>query len=189
MSSARPARMPGSSCSNVASIATEEDQDMKHLLTGVAVIAALALSAPVGAQPANPAGGNAMGMPGPNPGGPGLTPYSSGQARPVAAPPPSAPAPGAAMPPPSMSDTTSETPPKHRHARASSHGKMASHHAGPQGNNVANELNQAELARLQSGNYAPPPPPEMSPGAPGGSANPQMNRMSTGGRATSGTPR
>jgi hypothetical protein len=172
MSSARPARMPGSSCRNVASIATEEDQDMKHLLTGVAVIAALALSAPVGAQPANPAGGNAMGMPGPNPGGPGLTPYSSGQARPAAAPTPSAPAPGAAMPPPSMSDTTSETPPKHRHARASSH------HAGrvpnSQGNNVANQLNQAELARLQSGNYTPPPPPpEMSPGAPGGRPTPR----------------
>ena len=51
---------------------------MKHLLTGVAVIAALAFSAPVGAQPASPSGGNALGLPGPNPGGPGLTPYSSG---------------------------------------------------------------------------------------------------------------
>jgi hypothetical protein len=35
----------------------------KHLLSGVAVIAALALSAPVWAQPANPSGGNSMGMP------------------------------------------------------------------------------------------------------------------------------
>ena len=30
----------------------------KHLLSGVAVIAALALSAPAWAQPANPSGGN-----------------------------------------------------------------------------------------------------------------------------------
>jgi len=50
----------------------------KHLLNGVAVITALALSAPVWAQPANPSGGNAVGLPGPNPGGPGLTPYSTG---------------------------------------------------------------------------------------------------------------
>ena len=69
---------------------------MKHLLTGVAVVAALAFTAPVWAQPANPSGGNAMGLPGPNPGGPGLTPYSGG------APPTSA-------PPPSMSETTSAT--------------------------------------------------------------------------------
>jgi hypothetical protein len=72
---------------------------MKHLLTGVAVVAALAFSAPVWAQPASPSGGNSMGMPGPSPGGPGLTPYSTG------APPP---------PTPSASDTTSAMPPKHR---------------------------------------------------------------------------
>ena len=51
---------------------------MKHLLTGVAVVAALAFAAPVWAQTANPSGGNAMGLPGPNPGGGGLTPYSGG---------------------------------------------------------------------------------------------------------------
>ena len=45
----------------------------RHLLNGVAVIAALAFSAPVWAQAASPSGGNAMGMPGPNPGGGGLT--------------------------------------------------------------------------------------------------------------------
>src|SRR5580693_4276442 len=58
----------------------------KHLLSGVAVIAALALSAPVWAQPANPSGGNAVGVPGPNPGGPGLTPNSAGAAPPAPAP-------------------------------------------------------------------------------------------------------
>src|SRR5438876_10942666 len=116
---------------------------MKHLLTGVAVVAALAFSAPVGAQPANPSGGNSMGMPGPSPGGPGLTPYSTGASPaptgrgfgPKASGgnyvPSTAPAPSAAMPPPSsMSDTSSAMPPKHRHARHASHGKMAGHHRG-----------------------------------------------------------
>jgi hypothetical protein len=149
---------------------------MKHLLTGVAVIAALAFSAPVGAQPANPSGGNAVGLPGPNPGGPGLTPYSSG--------------------PPPTAESTSAMPPSHHHAHHAAHGKMASHHPSRfpnlQGNTVANQLNQAELARLQSGNFTPPSPPEMSSGAPpapGGSTNPQPNRMPAGGRPTSGTVR
>jgi hypothetical protein len=173
-----------------------------HLLTGVALAAALAFSAPLGAQPANPPGGNAMGMPGPNPGGPGLTPYSSGpnpggatlsgpRTAPPAAMAPSAP------PPASMSDTSSATPPSHHHARHMAHGKP-SHHPSRfpnlQGNTVANQLNQAELARVQSGNFTAPPPSEMSPGgtaAPGTppTANPDLNRMSRGGRATSGTNR
>jgi hypothetical protein len=159
---------------------------MRHLLTGVAVIAALAFSVPVGAQPANPSGGNPMGLPGPNPGGPGLTPYSSGQARPAVAP--SAAPPAAAMPPSSMSDTTSAMPPKHRHARASSHGKMAGHHRGkgPQlTGSTADQLNQEELARLQAGNFSSP----SAPPGPGMSANPQMNRMPAGGRPTSGSAR
>ena len=118
----------------------------RYLLSGVAVIAALAFSAPVWAQPANPSGGNSTGMPGPNTGGPGLTPYSTG------APPPSSlssprgtvhmPAPSGQMPAggratseptnipstPSASDTSSAMPPKHHHAHASAHGKVASHH-------------------------------------------------------------
>jgi hypothetical protein len=127
----------------------------KHLLGGVAVIAALALSAPVWAQPANPSGGNAVGLPGPNPGGPGLTPYSGGAPRPTAAPPPS------------MSETTSATPPVHRHARAhhvvSTHQMLHTH--GPKsGTDTTAQLNQAELARLQSG--APPMPPQMAPTPP-----------------------
>jgi hypothetical protein len=165
---------------------------MKHLLTGVAVIAALAFCAPVGAQPTSPSGGNAMGMPGPNPGGPGLTPYTTGPGRPAAAPAPMAAPPAATMPPPAMSDTTSATPPKHRHARASS-GKTASRHAGrfpdPQGNNVANQLNQAELARLQSGNFTPPPAPPApdmsSPTQAGGAPRSTGSQMPAGGRTTS----
>ena len=183
---------------------------MKYLFTGIAAIATLAFSAAVGAQPTNPSGGNAVGLPGPNPGGPGLTPYSTG-ASPAPTPSGQMPAggrrtsgeripaimPDTSSPPPSASNTTSATPPTHRHARASSHGKMASHHPSRfpnlQGNSVANQLNQAELARVQSGNFTATPAPEMSSGAapaPGMSANPnQTNRMSTGGRATSGGQR
>jgi hypothetical protein len=132
----------------------------KHLLSGVAVIAALALSAPAWAQPANPSGGNAVGLPGPNPGGPGLTPYSGGAPRPMAAPPTSA-------PPPSMSETTSATLPVHRHVRAhhvvSTHQMLHAH--GPKsGTDTIAQLNRAELARLQAG--APPMAPQMAPPPP-----------------------
>ena len=163
---------------------------MKYLLTGAAVIASFALSLPAGAQPASPSAGNAMGTPGPNPGGPGLTPSNTG------------PNPGGAAlsgprtaPPPSMSDTSSAMPPTHRASRHASHGKP-SHHPSRfpnlQGNTVANELNEAELSRLQSGNFTPPPPPELSSGGASEmspTANPDLNRMSRGGRATSGTNR
>jgi hypothetical protein len=186
---------------------------MKYLLTGVAVIAAFTFSAPVGAQPANPSGGNSMGMPGPSPGGPGLAPYSTGAPPPAASPSGQMSTGGrrtsgeripAIMPetsssPASAPDATSATPPTHRHARASSNRRMASHDtsrfSNVQGNNSANELNQAELSRLQSGNFTPSPAPDMSPQASPTSAGPmqanptQTNRMSTGGRPTSGGQR
>ena len=158
-----------------------------HFLTGVAVVAALAFSAPVWAQ--SPTGGNSMGTPGPNPGGPGLTPYStpggagpnpggSALSGPRLAPrtaPPAAMAPSA-MPPSSMSDTSSAMPPKHHRAsRHASHGKMAGHHRGRDeqlSGSSANQLNQEELQRLQAGNFsnpsAPPAPGMMPPGQPGG---------------------
>ena len=181
---------------------------MKYLLTGVAVIAAFAFSAPVGGQPASPSGGNPMGMPGPNPGGPGLTPYSTGAPTPAATPSGQMSTggrrtsgeriptimPDTSSPPPSASTTTSATPPTHRRARASSHGKAAHHPSrfpNMQGNNVANQLNQAELARLQSGNFTPPPPPPgPGMGAPpptsaGGAPGPAAGRMPAGGRTTS----
>ena len=176
-----------------------------HLLTGVAVVAALAFSAPVWAQQANPSGGNSMGTPGPNPGGPGLTPYSSGP-RTTAAPPPSAPAPAmapSATPPSSTYDNTSATPPSypgHRHARHYAkghygHAKAGTYHRGkgyPVTGSTANQLNQEELQRLQAGNFSNPPAPPgpgMAPPVPAGgsSANPQMNRKPAGGKATSGT--
>ena len=168
---------------------------MRYLLTGVAVVAALALSAPARAQPASPSGGNPMGMPGPNPGGPGLTPYSTGPKPsgsnyipPSASTAATAPSAGA---PSAMPESTSAALPKHRHARA----KAPSHHPSRfpslEGNNVANQLNQAELARLQSGNFTPPSPPEMTTsGVPEAApttptSRSGASRMSTGGRATS----
>jgi hypothetical protein len=150
----------------------------KHLLTGVAVVAALAFSAPVWAQAP---GGNAMGLPGPNPGGPGLTPYSSG-------------APSAV--PPAAGAPTSEALPHHRHAhhhhlaRAHHHHVTSTHamlHAhGPRsGSDTTAQLNQAELARVQSGGapamapasgpppaYPPQSPATMYPQSPYGSSAP-----------------
>jgi hypothetical protein len=172
---------------------------MKQLLVGTAIVAALAFSASSWAQPANPSGGNPMGMPGPSPGGPGLTPYSTGAPATPAVPGgptgrgfgPKASGgnyvPSAAPPASSMSDTSSAMPPKHRRAR----GKAAHHPSrfpNPQGNNVANELNQAELARLQSGNFAAPPaPPAPDMAAPDmGAARRAPARMPAGGRPTSG---
>jgi len=127
---------------------------MKHLLTGVAVAAALAIGAPVWAQ--NPSGGNALGTPGPNPGGPGLTPYSGGGAPPP--PPMPAPPPGAAAAAPS----DSATPPMHhghthRHARAMhAFHKGQSRKAALTGDTTA-QLNRQELARIQTGNTSTPP--------------------------------
>ena len=108
-----------------------------------------------------------MGMPGPSPGGPGLTPYSSGAAPARAAAPPPAASPLRHLlrcRRHSMSDTSSATPPSHRHARKASHGKMAGHATrhgkGPQlTGSTANQLNQEELQRLQAGNFSNPSAP------------------------------
>ncbi len=110
---------------------------MKHLLNGVAIAAALAVAAPAWAQ----GGGNPMGTPGPSPGGPGLTPYSTGAAPPAA---------------------TSAQPPMHRPSRARSAKKVP---PGPGSTtDTAAQLNQAELARLQAGAPPEPPPAAMSSG-------------------------
>jgi hypothetical protein len=130
---------------------------MRHLLTGVAVVAVLAISAPVSAQPANPSGG-------------AQTPYTTGA---PPAPTPSGQMPaggrrtsGERIPPimpstPSASDTTSAAPPAHHHAGVhhAMHGRMA--HGPKSTTDTAAELNQAELARLQAG--APPMAPQMAP--------------------------
>lgn len=146
---------------------------MKHLLSGVAIVAALAFATPVWAQRTGPG----VGAPGPNvavPGGPG--PSSPLSNLPATAPgvaypaPPSATAPGAMAPGPM--GATSATPPMHRHARASH--KVAMRHA-PMGSttSTANQLNQDELARLQAGNFSmPPAPPGPEPSASNPSVGP-----------------
>jgi hypothetical protein len=161
--------------------------EARRTMTGVAVVAALAFSAPVWAQ--NPSGGNSMGAPGPNPGGPGLTPYSSGPnpgGSALSGPRTTAAAPPAAMAPSAMSESSSAMPPKH-HAH---HAKTAAHHRGkaPQlTGGTANQLNQEELARLQAGNFSNPPVEPSNP-LPPSPAPTSGGRMSTGGRATSTAP-
>ena len=131
---------------------------MKHLLSGVAIVAALAIAAPASAQRTGPG----VGAPGPNqpvPGGPGpsspmsnLPPSPSRDAPYPGTPPPGAMAPGA----PGMS---SAMPPAHRPARATK-AKMAAKGGGrmPAPDHSANQLNADELARLQAGNVSNPPP-------------------------------
>ena len=127
----------------------------KHFLNGVAVIAALALSAPVWAQPVSP-----------EPTGRGFGPKASGGNY----IPPSATPPAATEP-----SSTSATPPKHHHARAhhvvSTH-KLLHAHGPKSGTDATAQLNEAELARLRQG--APPmapagqaPPPEQGGNAMG----------------------
>ena len=129
--------------------------NMKHLLNGVAVVAALAIATPVWAQTAggNTYGGNTMGLPGPNPGGfPAPSPYD---------------APGGAfhqVPPRPMHAYawTSTTSPAHhvRHAKAMhAHHRAVVQEAALTGDTAA-QLNREELARIQSG--APPAPPAAS---------------------------
>jgi molybdopterin molybdotransferase len=133
---------------------------MKHLLSGVAIVAALAIAAPASAQRTGPG----VGAPGPNqpvPGGPGpSSPLSNLPASPSRdtpyPPPPAATAPGS----PGMS---SAMPPAHRPARATK-GKMAGKGGRTQlTGTTANQLNAEELARLQAGNFSNPPPPGARP--------------------------
>ena len=139
---------------------------MKHLLSGVAIVAALAFAAPVWAQRTGPG----VGAPGPNqpvPGGPGpSSPSSNLPANPSRdLPYPPAAAPGGMAPAPM--ETTSATPPAHRHARASTHHVgMSAHHPSQMAGSTANQLNQEELARVQAGNFSmPPAPPAAEPSA------------------------
>ena len=85
--------------------------NMKHLLSGVAAIAALAVSAPVLAQ--------------------------------TSSPPPA---------------STSATPPMHHHGHHVTHAAAHHHKMAPLTGGTANQLNQQELARIQSGSSMPPPP-------------------------------
>ena len=148
---------------------------MKHLLGGVAIIAALAFAGPVWAQGYGPGPGARTGT------GPGVTPPGGigpssplsnlpGQGAPGYAPPPTGtnypPAGTAPATAPGMAPeaTTSATPPAHRHARASAHHGMKAHPPEAMSGTTAAQLNQEELNRLQAGNFANPP----APPAPGG---------------------
>jgi hypothetical protein len=132
--------------------------NIKHLLYGVAGVAALAISAPVWAQTAggNSYGGNSMGIPGPNPGGPETPGTING---------------GLFGHTPSPAPvSTSAMPPMHHHAYRVTHAATHRHKTAPLIGSTANQLNQEELARFQSGSSMPPPqspmgatPPEAWP--------------------------
>ena len=129
---------------------------MKRLLSGVAIVAALAIAGPVAAQRTGPGAGAETGTgPGVNPpGGPGpSSPMSKAPGH--FHPPYAQPAPAGAAAP----EATSATPPAHRSARHAARGRMASERSTELTGSTANELNREELARLQSGNYANRPAP------------------------------
>jgi hypothetical protein len=140
--------------------------NIKHLLHGVAVIAALAVSAPAWAQTAggNSYGGNSMGIPGPNPGGPETPGTINGGLF-------------GHTPSPALA-STSAMPPTHHHAHHVTH--AAAHHRkmARLTRTTANQLNQEELARLHSGSSMPPPqgpmgampPPAWLPSRSGGNS-------------------
>lgn len=113
---------------------------MKQIWAGAAVAAALAIAAPAWAQ--SPTGGNSVGVPGPNPGGPGLTPYTGGG---------------------TAAATTSAVPSAHhavRYARGMhAHHKHMAAKAALTGDTTA-QLNREELARIQSGNLGTPAAPQ-----------------------------
>src|SRR5215469_9559859 len=120
---------------------------MKYLLSSVAIVAALAITAPVSAQRTGPGPGAGTGT------GPGVTPPGGiGPSSPLSNLP-GAGAPGYA------------TPPMHRHARH--HGHVAAHHTtkgipvSGNPNMSANQMNADELARLQAGNLGNPPPSDL----------------------------
>ena len=159
---------------------------MKYLLSSVAIVAALAFALPASAQRTGP-GAGASQTTGPGvtpPGGPG--PSSPLSNLPAGSPglPPQAPsaypsvgpgaAPGMAPPPgaaPAGSETTSATPPTHRHARhAHAHAAAQATPISGNPNTSANQLNADELARLQAGNTGNPPPSALPYGQPPGPA-------------------
>jgi hypothetical protein len=131
---------------------------MKHLLSGVAIVAALAFAVPVWAQRTGPG----VGAPGPNQPVPG----GHGPSSPMSDLPPRV---GTQYP---ATDLPPTPPP-----RASTHHGPKAHPPSAMSGSTAAQLNQEELARLQSGNYAMPPAP---PGPEPSASNPESGP----GRAT-----
>jgi hypothetical protein len=158
---------------------------MKYLLSGVAIVAALAFAVPASAQRSGPGPGAGQ-TTGPGvspPGGPG--PSSPLSNLPAGSPglPPQAPSPYPPVSPggaPGMApgpETTSATPPTRRHVHHA-HAHAIAHHttrATPisgNSNTSANQMNADELARLQAGNTGNPPPSALPYGQPPGGPMP-----------------
>jgi uncharacterized protein involved in copper resistance len=124
---------------------------MKHLLTGVAMAAALAIAAPVWAQnaPATPGGNNP-------------TSGTAGPFAPKAAPAPAAPAAAAPAPATPMA----AKPMHHKSMRHATHATRVSHRRGhmSSGDRMTEDLNRQELQRIMGGGAPPPAPMPMTPG-------------------------
>jgi hypothetical protein len=114
---------------------------MKHLLNGVAIAAALAIAVPAWAQ----------------------APMTPGAPKPAAA----APAPMAAAPAAAAPKAAKQ---RHRPMRHAAKGGKMRMKAGGSGDQMTEQLNREELARVQGGMApgAPPPPPPMQGPRPSG---------------------
>jgi hypothetical protein len=135
---------------------------MKFLLSSVAIVAALAIASPVSAQGYGPGPGARTGT------GPGVNPPGG--------PGPSSPLSNLPAGSPGLPGTAESPAP--RQARASTHHKgLKAHPPEAMTGTTAAQLNQEELARLQSGNFANPPAP---PGPEPSASNPEIGP----GRAT-----
>jgi len=121
---------------------------MKHLLTGVAMAAALAIAAPVWAQ---------------TPGGNNPTSGSAGPLAPKPAPAPAAPAKPMAMPMTAKKPMAAKKPMHHMAAHHMAMHHMAMHHKMSAGDQMTEQLNAQELQRIQSGGA-----PMAPAGTPGG---------------------
>jgi hypothetical protein len=158
---------------------------MKYLLSGVAIVAALAFAAPVWAQRTGPGAtaGTGTGPAVNPPGGPGPSSplYNLPQGSPGIPGTPQSRYPGSPVPAvtgivpgvPAPEATTSATPPEHRHARHASTHHVGLKHAPPSSfsGSTANQLNQEEFARVSAGNFSMPPAP---PGPEPSAANPEV---------------
>jgi hypothetical protein len=124
---------------------------IKHLATGVAIAATLAIGAPGWSQ-------------GPAPSGRSYGGFSGSSSNPGQGP--------MATTPAWENSAASAMPPMHRTARAghaTTHRRMA---AQPVTASTAEQLNQQELARVQAGGAMPPPAPMSGPNTGGPSLAP-----------------
>ena len=112
---------------------------MKHLLNGVAIAAALAIVTPVWAQTSAP-----------------MTPSAPSAPRAPAATAPAAPAPSASSAAAPMKPMASKKRAKRATRHMARHGKSPRRAVASSGDNMTNQLNREELARIQSGGSSAP---------------------------------